>query len=110
MEENTRKQFKVSDEIAAKLEQRFINWFLDTVMLIVLSLILITIVATIAESYKNKTIALYLLTNPIGQFTFVTITRLFYYISFETLYGRTIGKFVTQTIVVDENGDPPTHE
>ena len=110
MEDNNRKQFKVTDELLATLSQRFLNWFLDTVILVVLYLILITIVAAVAHSYGNKTLLAYLMINPIGQFTFIAITRLIYYIFFETLFGRTVGKFVTKTIVVNENGERATHE
>lgn len=110
MEGIQRKPFKITDELLAALEQRFINWFLDTVMLIVLSVIFIFIIATVSTSYGNKVLPTYLLINPIGQFTFITITRLIYYVSFETLFGRTVGKFVTQTIVVDENGEPANHQ
>lgn len=110
MEGLQRKPFKITDELLAALEQRFINWFLDTVMLVVLSVIFIFIIATVSTSYGNKVLPTYLLINPIGQFTFITITRLIYYVSFETLFGRTVGKFVTQTIVVDENGEPANHQ
>jgi len=110
MEGLQRKPFKITDELLAALEQRFINWFLDTVMLVVLSVIFIFIIAAVSTSYGNKVLPTYLLINPIGQFTFITITRLIYYVSFETLFGRTVGKFVTQTIVVDENGEPANHQ
>jgi uncharacterized RDD family membrane protein YckC len=110
MEENNRKQFKVTDDIIAKLEQRFLNWFLDSVMLVLLFLFLITIVSVVAASYGNKTLTPYLVVNPIGQITAITITRLIYYITLETWFGRSIGKFVSQTIVVDENGERVGHE
>ena len=110
MEENKQGQFKVSDDIIAKLELRLINWILDIIMLIFLFLLLITIVIAVSQSYGNKEIPAYFIVNPIGQFTFITIIRLIYYIFFETLFGQTIGKFITKTIVVDENGERVTHE
>jgi uncharacterized RDD family membrane protein YckC len=110
MEENNRKQFKVTPDILARLDQRFLNWFIDTIMQILLFLISFAIIANIANSYGNKELASYLLINPIGQYTYVSIIRLVYYISLETLFGQTIGKLVSQTIVVDENGDRPSHD
>lgn len=110
MQQNTRKQFKVTDDIMAKPEQRFLNWVLDTIALILIAVIFIVIISVIAKSYGNKTLLPYLVVHPIGQYTFVTIIRLMYYICFETWFGRTAGKFVTQTIVVDENGERVAHE
>jgi uncharacterized RDD family membrane protein YckC len=109
MEENNRKQFTVTDELLAPLSQRFLNWFVDTVMQILLFLFLFTIIAGVAHSYGNKELPSYLLINPIGQYTFVSLIRLSYYISLETLFGRSVGKFVSQTMVVDENGNKPSH-
>ncbi len=110
MEENKQRQFKVTDDIIAKLELRLINWILDIIMLIFLFLFLITIVIAVSQSYGNQAIPTYLIVNPIGQFTFITAIRLIYYIFFETFFGQTIGKFITKTIVVDENGERVTHE
>ncbi|MES2409918.1 MAG: RDD family protein [Bacteroidota bacterium] len=110
MEENKQGQFKVTDDIIAKLELRLLNWILDIIMLIFLFLLLITIVIAVSQSYGNKAIPAYLIVNPIGQFTFITTIRLIYYIFLETLFGQTIGKFITKTIVVDENGERVTHE
>jgi uncharacterized RDD family membrane protein YckC len=110
MEEDNPKQFMVTDELLATLSQRFLNWFFDTVIQVLLFLFLFTIIATIAHSYGNKELPGYLLVNPVGQYTFVSIIRLVYYISMETLFGRTVGKFVTNTIVVDENGNIPSHQ
>lgn len=110
MEESNQKQFKVTDDIIAKIELRLINWILDIIMLIFLFLFLITIVIAVSKSYGNTTLPAYLIGNPIGQFTFITATRLIYYICFETLFGQTIGKFTTKTIVVDENGERVPHE
>lgn len=110
MEETNRKKFKVTDDIMAKQEQRFLNWLLDTVALVFLVLFFIIIIGTIAKSYGNKTIVPYLMVHPIGQYTFVSIIRLLYYITLETCLGSTVGKFATKTVVVDEDGERATHE
>lgn len=110
MDTTNKKPFRVTNDIVASLAQRFVNWLIDMIVQTILLLILFTIIVTIAHSYGNKTLASYLLLNPIGQFTFGAIIRLIYYIFLETLTARTLGKVITQTIVVDENGNPPTHE
>lgn len=110
MEGDNRKQFQVTEDIFAKLGQRFLNWFIDTTILVLITLLLIVLLDNVAKSYGNKQLMPYLLVNPIGQYTFVTIIRLAYYISFETLFAQSIGKFITKTIIVDENGECPTHQ
>ncbi|MGC4041259.1 MAG: RDD family protein [Flavobacterium sp.] len=106
----SRRQFTVTDDLVATLQQRFLNWFLDTIMLVLLSVFFIVIIAAIAGAYGNKTLPVYLISNPIGQFTFVTVIRLIYYVFLETLVGSTIGKLVSQTKVVDVNGNLASHE
>ncbi len=110
MEANNGMQFKVTPDVVAKLEQRFINWLLDVVIQTVLFIVAFAIISTVAYANGNKTLPSYLLINPIGQYTFVSVIRLLYYVVLETFFGRTIGKFVTQTIVVDENGNLPKHD
>lgn len=110
MEETNRKPFKVTEELMAKPEQRFLNWVLDTVALIFIVLFFVVVISVVAKSYGNKTVIPYIMLHPIGQYTFVSIIRLLYYICLETWFGRSIGKFATKTIVVDENGERVTHE
>lgn len=42
-----------------------------------------------------------------GQILFVAIC-IFYYSFSEGIFGRSLGKFITGTIVVDENGQKPS--
>ena len=110
MEQNNRKQFEVTEDVFAKLGQRFLNWLIDTTILILIVLVLIVILDNVAKSYGNKQLMPYLMVNPIGQYTFVTVIRLAYYITFETLYSQSIGKFITKTIVVEKDGERPSHQ
>jgi len=107
--ENNAKQFRVTDEIVASLNLRLLNWLIDVIVQTLIFVALFTAITNIANSYGNKQLPAYLLINPIGQYTFVSIITLSYYITLETLLGRTLGKFVTQTIVVDEYGERPGH-
>ena len=58
-----------------------------------------------AKDFMNR-----LLTNSLLQFTIGATITLFYYNLFEIFTSRTIGKFCTNTIVVDENGDKANYE
>jgi uncharacterized RDD family membrane protein YckC len=109
MNENRQNQFMISDELIASTSQRFLNWVIDVVIQILIFVISFSVIANIAHSYGNKELPSYLLVNPIGQYTFVSIIRLIYYISLETLFAQSLGKMLTQTMVVDENGERPSH-
>lgn len=109
MQQTSQKQFKVTEDIVAKMEQRFINWLLDIVVQTLIFIVLFGIVSSISISHGNKELPHYLLYNGIGQYTAVSVISLVYYISMETLFSRTLGKLVTQTIVVNENGERPSH-
>lgn len=45
--------------------------------------------------------------NPTAYFLFL-VAYISYYVGFETCFGRTIGKFITVTIVVDAEGNIPS--
>ena len=112
MEENNRKQFKVTEELLVKLDKRFFNFIIDMFML---SFILfIGLVIFIANNYttanETKDFMNRFLTNSLLQFTVTACITLLYYNFFEIFTSRTIGKFCTNTIVVDENGDKANYE
>jgi uncharacterized RDD family membrane protein YckC len=110
MSMQTQNQFTVTQELYATFGQRFTNWLVDAVAQIVIMFIALLIITAIAQNNGNKTIITYLLLNPIGQYTFVTCIRLVYYNVFEVFFARTVGKWVSNTIVVDVNGNQPDHQ
>ncbi len=110
MEENNQKQFTVTEEILASHRERFLNLLMDYVGQIFLYIIAFVIAGTIAQANGNKDFMANFVKNDIAQYTFATCVTLFYYNVFEIFSARTIGKFITQTIVVDENGEKPNHE
>ena len=110
MEENNQKQFMVTPEIMASHSQRFLNLLMDYIAQLFLFIIAFSVAAVIAESNGNKEFMANFVKNDIAQYTFVTCIALVYYNFFEIFFARTVGKFITQTIVVDENGEKPNHE
>ena len=110
MEENNQKKFTVTAEILASHSQRFLNLLMDYIGQLFLFIIAFSIAVTIAETNGNKDFAANFVKNDIAQYTFVACISLVYYNVFEIFFARTIGKFITQTIVVDENGEKPNHE
>lgn len=110
MEENNRKQFLVTEDLLASHSQRFLNLLMDYIGQLFLFLIAFVIVTAIAEANGNKDFMVNFVKNDIAQYTFATCVALFYYNVFEIFSARTLGKLITQTIVVDENGEKPNLE
>ena len=112
MEENNRKQFKVTEDLFVKADKRFFNFIIDMIMLSVI--LLIGLVIYIANTYttpnETKDFTDRFLTNSLLQFTITSCITLGYYNFFEIYTSRTIGKFCTNTIVVDENGNKANYE
>jgi uncharacterized RDD family membrane protein YckC len=105
------KPFTVTEELLATHGQRFSNWLIDMLMQVILLFIILVFVIAIAESNGNKAFQNYLMNmNTIGQYTLTSCLVLLYYNVFEVFFARTIGKFITNTIVVDENGNTPDHQ
>ena len=77
--------------------------------LILFFIVLVFIVAK-AEASGDKSFVTGLPTNTLAQYTITTCIALFYYNVFEIFSTRTVGKWITQTIVVDHNGEKPNSE
>ena len=110
MQENNRKQFQITEDLLASHVQRALNLLIDYVVQLFLFVIVFTIAGVIAQSNGNKEFILNFAKNEIAQYTFVACISLLYYNVFEIFSARTLGKLITQTIVVDENGEKPNHE
>lgn len=110
MQGNNRKQFQVSSEIFASHGKRFANLLVDTVMQLIVFFIVLVFMAANAQAKGDKMFIANLEKNTILQYTITMAIALFYYNVFEIVGGRTVGKLITQTIVVDENGEKPNSE
>jgi len=112
MNTNNRK-FHVTDDIVATIPQRFLNYIIDAIMQLILLIVLAMFSFIIGDMLGSKSAINFfskLDKNTIGLYTISFTLVLIYYNVFEILFARTVGKFVTQTIVVDEHGENPHHE
>ncbi|WP_293870651.1 RDD family protein [Flavobacterium sp.] len=103
-------QFQITDELIATHKQRFSNWFIDLIVQVIFLFLILVFITAIALSNGNKEFMVSFVKNDIAQYTVVTCTSLLYYNFFEIFFAKTFGKFITQTVVVDINGDKPHHE
>jgi uncharacterized RDD family membrane protein YckC len=101
-------EFEVTDELLATQGQRFLNYLIDFVVQLVIGLIigiLIIIIGSLLgfvgleEKFDN--------TNRFEDYIIGAIISLIYFIPFESITSRSIGKFITGTIVVMEDGSKP---
>lgn len=110
---SNKKQYQVTDEVLASIGQRFLNYLLDTIMQLLLIMVFAIIASIVADLFGNKRIVTFFSTldkNTIALYTICYAIALIYYNFFEILLARTIGKFITQTVVVDANGEKPHQE
>ena len=107
------RKFLVTDDIVASIPQRFFNYIIDAIMQLILLIVLAMISFIISDMMGSKRAFDFfskLDKNTIGLYTISFSLVLLYYNVFEILSARTIGKYITQTIVVDEHGEKPHQE
>lgn len=110
MEENNHRQFKVTEELLVRIDKRFFNFIIDMVILSVILFIgLVIYIANISPNDAKEFMSRFM-ANSMLQYTVTSCITLLYYNIFEITTSRTIGKFCTNTIVVDENGDRASYE
>ena len=92
--------------VPAAQNLRLFNFIIDNVVLYALSMGVGFVIAIVAVSAGREE-DLYWLDGPLG-FVLEIGMRLGYYIALESLWGRTIGKLATGTVVVNAQGLKPT--
>ena len=99
----------LDEKLLASNGSRFINYILDIVIILVLIFVISLMIAFLANFMGWNDLLYWLgnLSDLEGQLVFVVIS-IFYYSLSEGLFGRSIGKIVTGTVVVDENGEKPS--
>lgn len=110
MEGKSQKTFLVTEELLATHTQRFTNLVIDSIMQVILFVIVLMFILTNKEIEEAKSYMVRLQDNALLQYIFTSCIALFYYNIFEIFSARTVGKLITQTIVVDDNGEKPNHE
>jgi len=111
MPHNTKNQFELTDEILASQGQRFLNLLLDYIGQMALMLSIGVVTGVISVIMGNPQLAtMFDNMNTLTEYGFTIVLVLIYYNLFEIFTSRTLGKFITKTIVVDENGNKPEYQ
>jgi uncharacterized RDD family membrane protein YckC len=111
MQQNSQNQFEVTDDILASQGQRFLNLLLDYVGQIALMMLVGVVIGVISVVTGNQQLAnMFDNMNTLTEYGFTIVLVLIYYNMFEIFTSRTLGKFITKTIVVDEYGNKPEYQ
>jgi len=100
--------YVLDDKLFASNGSRFLNYILDIILLMLLLFIVLLSISIISALFGAPGLGNWL--DELGDtgWRILSITgALIYYTLFEALFGRTLAKFITGTIVVDENGEKP---
>jgi uncharacterized RDD family membrane protein YckC len=99
----------LDDKLLVSSGTRFLNYIIDLVSFFIV-LIVIGIVLGIMTNLFGMT-GLGIWIDNLGDFGWniiAIIVSVIYYTVMEGLFGRSIGKFITGSVVVDENGQKPS--
>ncbi len=102
------KEFYVTDDLLASQGQRFANYIIDFISQLTLFFLLIIVLQLIYIVLESESSYMFENLNGIQEYLIGAVLIIVYYIPFELLSSRTIGKYITRTIVVTENGIKPT--
>lgn len=102
------REFRITDEMLATQGQRFLNYIIDLIIqyFIIFALGIIFSVLSLLTGYAGIMEWIGSMGDLEGYLVFFFIMIL-YYTLFESLCSRTIGKFITKTIVVNDDGSKP---
>jgi uncharacterized RDD family membrane protein YckC len=102
------REFRITDEMLATRGQRFLNYIIDLIIqyFIIFALGTVFSILSLLTGYTGIVEWMGSMGDLEGYLVFFLIV-IFYYTLFESLCSRTIGKFITKTIVVNEDGSKP---
>jgi len=108
------KDFRVTDEMLASKSKRFANYIIDTTLFYVLFFLLGGLLGIIAYVIGIEGLAEFLdkleNINSLLDRLITSVIFMFFYFILESISQRTVGKLITQSKVVLEDGTKPTPE
>ncbi|NBL65562.1 RDD family protein [Flavobacterium sp. NST-5] len=111
MEYRQRQPYLVDEKVLASNGIRFANYIIDYIFQIILFVGLVFVVALVAAFNGNELFIEKMENmNRLHEYVLGAIIVLIYYNLFEIFFSATIGKFITQTIVVNEFGEKPSYQ
>ncbi len=99
------REFIVDEDIIASSGYRFCNFLIDLIVRYIILFftgILLAIVALLTDNPSLRNLSFW------EESLLGIVLMIIYYAIFEGLFSRSIGKYITQTIVVNEDGSKPS--
>lgn len=107
-------EFKVTNEMLASKSNRFANYIIDLILFTTIAAVIMIAAVVIAELMESEQVLQIIddfeNINPILDRLITGIVFTMFYATLEGLTQRTIGKLITRTKVVLENGEKPSVE
>lgn len=108
MDYRTSRQFMLDSDLYVSQGTRLANYVIDYVCQIALLFALVILLTMIGIVTGNDSILVRIQSmNRIEEYAVGAVITLIYYNIFEIFFSRTIGKFITKTVVVDIYGEKP---
>nr|WP_315145381.1 RDD family protein [uncultured Flavobacterium sp.] len=101
-------KFEVTDDLIASRGQRFLNYVIDTIIIYFL-IFGVSFITAIIATYIGATGFLDWLQNINGleEYLIYFLIMIPYFTLMESIFSKSIGKFITKTMVVLEDGSKP---
>lgn len=103
-------EFKVSDDLLASNKQRLANYLIDYAIQFLLGGLIGVVIGMTALYGDNMALRGIQNMGKIQEYIFGCVIAIVYYNLTEIFLSRTIGKFITNTIVVMEDGSKPDYK
>lgn len=98
--------FEVSEDILATQQQRFANYIIDFIVQYVMTFALTALIAILCSYFEMYGFITWLdQADRLEEYLIGAVVALFYYSITEIFLSKSIAKFITKTIVVDQYGD-----
>jgi len=104
------RNFLVTSDLYASKEKRFINFIVDTIGYYVFSFIVGLLLGLLELIGFSGALEFIANLGSLGSLVFGVVVMLVYFCGFEVPTQRTLGKFITKTMVVMDDGSKPTFQ
>lgn len=102
-----KKKFEVSDHLLASHGQRFLHRIIDVIMIYILVIVFAAVTTLVALLLNPEAGNIFEnISDGVSMLIFILIS-IIYYLIFEGFFSRSVAKFITNTIVVNEDGSEP---
>ena len=102
------REFYITDDLIASQGQRLANYFIDLAFRYLILFVIAIILAFIGEATGNYGITDWLENiSTVQDYLISFTTAILYYLIMESLLSKSLGKYITKTMVVMEDGTKP---